>query len=77
MLGVGDEVVTLLLILPILKKNRMCDGDLWNANPPVGIKSHTQVERKKIFTHKEHFLPAGAWLIMIVFLIQVPQCPHH
>lgn len=76
MQGVGDEVVTLLLILPVLKKNRMHDGDLWNANPPVGIKSDTQVKKRKIFTHKEHFLLAGAWLIMILLLIQVPHYPH-
>lgn len=27
-------------------------------NPPVGIKSHTQAERRNVFTHKEHFLSA-------------------
>lgn len=66
----------MLLILPILKKNQTCDGDLWNATwSPVGIKSHTQAERRKVFTHKEFFLSAGEWLIMTVLLIWVPQCP--
>lgn len=36
MVGVSDEVVTLLLILPILKKNQTCDGDLWNAKSSCG-----------------------------------------
>lgn len=45
-------------------------------NLPVGIKSHTQVERRNVFTHKECFLSVGEWLIMTVLLIWVPQCPH-
>lgn len=34
--GVSDEVVTLLLILPVLKENQMCNGDLWNAESSCG-----------------------------------------
>lgn len=36
MCGVSDGVVTLLLILPILKKNQTSHGDLWNPKSSSG-----------------------------------------